>query len=267
VVATGNKYKSDLYLLNNIVQNTQLTYPKELIIGLLRDEFSKDSYYHYVKDPWGFPLTPDHTDLPSDAGIEDDTTTRVYIGEVYRNDVVFYPALIVRNTGSTYNPISFNRNRETVKYGTTFFVDGYGNKTVMTTPTHYVFAGAWDGSFAIDVYARGIRARDDLAELTSLIMAHLRHDEMLRSGLLIKGVSLSSSTETEDRGNEKLHKQTVNLQVRSEWRVEIPVESVVDAINICVDFGNLKEEPPVFAPNISINTIVNLQESIVEVEA
>lgn len=262
---TGNIFQSDLYAINNIVQNSMLTYPKELIIGILRNEFELDSYYHYVKDAWGFPKTPDHTDLPSEAGIFDDVTTRVYIGQAWRFDVIYYPAIIVRNAGSRYVPISINREQDNLIYDATLLVDGYGNQKYIATPTHFLFAGVWEGSISVDVMSRGIRERDDLVELVKLICTDIRFKELQRAGVLIKGVSSGAPSETDDR-NDKLHRTTITLDIRSEWRRHIPVTTIVDAINICVDFGRVDKDPPVIAPNMEINIHLDLIEQINMIE-
>ena len=260
-LGTGSIYKTDLFNIFNVVQNTQLAYPKELMIDVLRDIFSQDTYYHYVRDEWGFPYSPDHTNLPSDAGIQDDLTTRLYIGEAFKLDVIYYPAILVRSGGSRYVPLSLNRNKEVILYEPVMVTDGYGNTKTFVTPTHFVLAGVWEGSLNLDVMTRGLKARDDLVEIISLICSDLRHDEFIRAGLMITSVSAGAPSETEDR-NEKLYKQTITLDVRSEWRRQIPVESLVDAINICVDFGNLSGNTPVIAPNITVQTNVNLVEAI-----
>lgn len=254
---TGNIHRTDLYGIYNVVQNTQVSFPKELIISVLRDEFAKDSFYHYVSDSWGFPLTPDHTDLPIDAGLEDDVTTRLYIGEKWRHDVIYYPSILVWSGNTTYVPISMNRNKETVLSEATLVIDGYGNEKIFTTPVAFTLAGAWEGSVNIDIETRSIRSRDDLVELVTLICTDIRFEEFLRAGLLIKRVSASAPSEGEDR-NEKLYKQTVTLEVRSEWRRHIPIGNVIDAINICVDFGNVQARPFVTAPNLTVNTTVDL---------
>jgi len=260
-LGTANLHRTDLFGIHNVVQNTQIAFPKELIIGVLRDFFSQDSYYHYVRDAWGFPLTPDHTDLPSDAGLEDDATTRVYIGEKFRFDVIYYPAILVSAGSTRYVPISFNREKETVLNSAILVVDGYGNQTVFTTPSHYVFAGAWEGSIQIEVLTRSIRARDDLVELITLLCTDIRFEELLKAGILVKNVSASAPGETEDR-NDKLYRQVITLDIRSEWRRQIPVENLIDAINICVEFGNLETTPIQTAPNIEINTRVDLLSAI-----
>ena len=56
---TGNFFKSDLYKIHDVVQNTMIVFPKEIIIATLRDFFSEDSYYGYRRDNFGFPQTPD----------------------------------------------------------------------------------------------------------------------------------------------------------------------------------------------------------------
>src|SRR5580698_9615486 len=111
-MSVGNIVRSDLDSIYHIVRNAMIVYPKEILIATLKDFFAKDSFYHYVKDAWGFTLTPDHTDLPLDAGykipgtnILDNTTTRLFIGENYRFDTIFYPAILVKHGGSKYVPV------------------------------------------------------------------------------------------------------------------------------------------------------------------
>src|SRR5579885_284780 len=164
-MSTGSFFKSDLYHLHNIVQNTMIAYPKELIIATLRDFFSEDSYYHYSKDQWGFPNTPDHTDLPLNAGLNDNITTRLYIGENYRFDGIFYPAILVKNAGGRYRPISINMDKGKVHYSERVFDDGYGNIVTFRNPDYLIFSGAWEGSMSIDIKTRSLRSRDDLVEL------------------------------------------------------------------------------------------------------
>jgi len=62
-MGTANSFKSDLYAIYHYVQQTMLVHPKEVLIQTLRDLFSQDSYYHYVRDEWGFPKVTDHTDI------------------------------------------------------------------------------------------------------------------------------------------------------------------------------------------------------------
>ena len=261
-MTTGSFIRTDLNQLHNVVQNTQNAQVKDTITGILRDEFSKDSYYHYVRDEWGFPKTPDLTGEPLDAGFNDDTTTRLFIGEHFRHDSIFYPALLIKMGSMSSTPISINRNKETTKYDVTKVIDGYGNEALFTVPTHFVFAGAWEGSVSIDIFARDIEARDELESTVAIILKDIRYEELLRAGVAVKKVSISGPSETQDRDQHPLFKSTVSLDIRTEWRREIPVESTMDAINICVEFGNLGVNPPVISPNLTINTQIQLLDQI-----
>lgn len=260
-MSTGVLYRSDLYNLNNIVANPLISYPKELIIGILRDFFSQDSYYHYVRDNWGFPKVVDHTDLPSDAGINDNLTTRIFIGEKYKHDVIYYPAVLVYHAAANSVPISLNREKETVQYSAIKVVDGYGNERLYSIPTHFVFAGAWEGSLTIDVISRSSQSRDEITELISLCLIDIRFEELLRAGLLVKTLSVGSPSEADDR-NDKLYRQSVTINYRTEWRREIPITNLVEMINICVDLGRVDKDPPQIAPNLTVSTSIELVDEI-----
>src|ERR1700690_1148449 len=105
-MSSNNFSKSLLFDLNNFVQSSMIVYPKEIIIATLRDFFSRDSFYCYSKDAWGFANTTDHTDLPPGADLptnfnshganQGGLSTRLFIGENYRYDGIFYPAILVK---------------------------------------------------------------------------------------------------------------------------------------------------------------------------
>lgn len=258
----GTLERTDLFSLHNVIQNTLISNPKDIVIGYLRDFFSQDTTYHYVSDQWGFPFIPDHTNLPYDAGIDDDLTSRVYIAAAFRSDVIFYPSILIKTGSVRYTPISFNRNKETIQYQPTKVVDGYGNETVITTPKNFLLAGAWEGQLQVEIWAKDIKANDDLTRLAMLFFSDLWHDELVNhGGILVKGTSASAPTQIDD-GNEKIHKSIVTVDIRSEWRRSIPIENTVDIINICVELGNLEAKPYNTAPNISINTSLELVEEM-----
>src|SRR5713101_8033020 len=167
-MSSNNIFRTDLLKLHNIIQSSMLVYPKEIFIAVLRDFFSKDSFYHYTKDEWGFAKTVDHTDLPLGAGVHDNLTTRVFIGENYRYDGIYYPAILIKSGGTRYVPISINREQGAVQYEDTIFEDGYGNQTVISTPKTFVTAGVWEGSIVVDIMTRSLRSRDDLVELVGM---------------------------------------------------------------------------------------------------
>lgn len=258
---TANTFRTDLNSVFNIVQNTAVVHPKEVFIESLRNFFSQDSFYRFVADEWGFPKTPDVTDFPNDAGINDDLTTRLFIGETYRYDMIFYPAILVKNGGGRFVPISFNNNEGVVHYRLMRFIDGYGNESFTSTPDYIKKSGAWEGSINIDIEAHSHRARDELTELVKVQFIEVARIDLQNAGVFVKGVRNSGPSETDDR-NGKLYKDTVTCEIRSEWAREIPVQNAIDAINLCVDFGNLDVEPEQIAPNLRVSTTVELSDTL-----
>ncbi|HVI39748.1 MAG TPA: hypothetical protein VM577_03735, partial [Anaerovoracaceae bacterium] len=68
-------------------------------------------------------------------------------------------------------------------------------------------------------------------------------------------------SEGDDRAD-KLFRQTITFDIRSEWRRHIPVDGIVEAINVCVEFGNVSTDPPRVAPNLKISTTIDLISSL-----
>lgn len=253
---------TDLYKIYYIVQSSFIRYPKDLIIATMKEFFEKDSYYHYVKDQYGFAKVNDHTDQDPAAGIHDDITTRVNISEKGRFAVIQYPSILVSFSNSKQVPIAMNRDKYRVDYETAEYIDGYGNSKLVQVPSYFISSGAFEGSLSIDVLARSIRERDDLVELTTILFTDLAWDDCYRAGVAIKPtISIGSPGESDDR-NSKLYKQTITLDIRTEWRKQVPVKNILDTINLCVDFGNLSVTPPDLAPNLTISQKIDLLDSI-----
>lgn len=272
-MGSNNYFKSDLFKIHNIIQASMLVYPKEIIIATLRDFFSKDSYYHYSKDQWGFANTTDHTDLPPGADLPYgpgaqpllsntiNLSTRLFIGENYRYDGIYYPAILVKNGGSRYIPISINREQGGVQYENIIFEDGYGNQRTINRPQTLITAGAWEGSIIIDILTRSLRSRDDLAELIGMCFAEIHYDSLADVGVVVKPPSIGAPAETDDR-NDKLFRQSITLDIRTEWRREIPISNVIDAIIFTVNFVNLSNSESPVAENLTIETEVTLIDTI-----
>jgi hypothetical protein len=83
----------------------------------------------------------------------------------------------------------------------------------------------------------------------------------IHSGIFIKPISIGSPSEYEDN-NDRIYKQTITCDIRTEWRQHIPIDSIMDAVTFCVDFGNLEVEPAVLAPNIRVSTSIEFLETI-----
>ena len=274
-MGSNNFFKSDLYGIYNIVQASMIVYPKELIISTLRDFFSHDSYYHFSKDQWGFPNTTDHTDLPPGADLpygpgsnpqlnpHPVLPTRVFIGENYRYNGIFYPAILVKSGGTRYVPISINRNQGEIRYEKILYEDGYGNRTIAARPTSFVTSGAWEGSIVVDVMTRSLRSRDDLVELVGMCFTEVHFNTLHDIGLIVKPISVSGTSETDDR-NDKLFRQTLTLDIRTEWRREIPIVDTVDAILFTASFADLEKPESPVAANLTINTEINWMDMLLK---
>lgn len=260
-MANNNFFRTSLPKIHHIVQNTMIVHPKEVILAALKDHFADDDLYHYVKDEWGFNKTVDNTDLPLDAGLYDDVCTRLFIGENYRFDVIFYPAILVKHGGSRSVPISINREEGSVLYQFREFEDGYGNIIFLKVPKSFILAGAWEGSIVIDIRTRSLRSRDELVQETALFFTDITFKNLQKSGVIVKGVNIGAPSEIEDR-NDKLFLQSITLDIRSEWRREIPVGNLLEVINFSVDFANLSSSNPIIAPNLSISTRYTLVDLI-----
>ena len=221
--------------------------------------------YHFEKDQWGFPNTTDHTDLPLGADmpygpgsqpsldINPILPTRLFIGENYRYNSIFYPAILVKSGGSKYVQISFNRNQGEIEYEQKIYVDGYGNETTISTPANFITSGAFEGSIIIDVLSRSLRARDELIQLILMLFTEIQFETLHQIGIVVKPPSASAPSESDDR-NDKLFKQTVTLDIRTEWRRAIPIKDTVDAIMFTADFGN--SENMAITSNLNIADIL-----------
>lgn len=259
--SSGNFFKSDLYRIHDVVQNTAIVFPKEIIIATLRDYFSHDQYYGYRADQWGFPQTVDHTDLPIDAGYQttDTTSTRLYIGENWRFDAIFYPAILVKNAGGKYAPISINMDKGKVYWTERAFDDGYGNITTFRNPDSFAFSGAWEGQMAIDIKTRSLRSRDDLVELVIIGLQNITFESLKNAGVVVKPLSWGSPSEIDDR-NDKLFQQTITLDIRTEWERRIPINNILESINFAIEFGRLEPPNSPIAPNLTINSNITFLE-------
>jgi len=268
-MSSNNFFKSDLFALHNIIQSSMILYPKELIIATLRDFFSYDSYYSYSRDQWGFTNTPDHTDLLPGADIpskpfQQGIATRLSIQEAYRFDVIHYPAITVKNSGSRSVPISFNREQGGIQYEDLVFEDGYGNTTIIKKPSTFITAGAWEGEIQIDVVTRSLRSRDDLVELIAMCFTEIHFDTLVDIGLIVKPLSIGLPSETDDR-NDKLFRQTLTLPIRTEWRREILIGNLIDHILFAVEFSDLHNSKAPVAQNLTINTEISLAENLLNI--
>ena len=271
-MSSNNSSKDNLQEYYNIVQYSMLSYPKECIIAILRDYFSYSSFYHYQKDQWGFANTTDHTNMPlgSDLPLEAPgstsspgtmLSTRLFIGENFRFDGIYYPAIIVKSGGGRYVPVSMNRDFGKVEYQNIIYEDGYGNSKVIKKPNYFVTSGAYEGTFTIDVMTRSLRARDDLVELIAMCFTDIHFKTLEDVGIVIKPISWSAPAEREDR-IDKLFTQSITLDIRTEWERKIPVGNILENIVFTLDFQDTSNPNSVPAANLAIKTEIDLLDTI-----
>lgn len=215
---------SNFYADNHIIQNVSIVQPKNLLIDILRQSFSYDNVFTYRADQYGFPLTPDLTGLT----IDDPSTTKILISDVFRYEVKFYPAITVKTAGGSSVPISFNQEG-TIKYRKDLIENAYGGVNIISTPTHRVYAGVWDMNFDISVYSESHSELEEITEIVKMLLQYVAWNELRANGLFIKSLTLSGEN-AEPYANDYIFSHTISISTRSEWRVEIPIENIVERI-------------------------------------
>jgi hypothetical protein len=215
---------SNFFADNYIVQNVSIVQPKNLLIDTLRKHFSKDNIYTYRHDEYGYPATPDLTGLT----IDDPSTTKILITDVYRYEIKFYPAITVKTSSGTSVALGFNQNYST-KYRKDLVEDEFGAVKEILTPTHRVYAGAWEVNFDISIYSESHSELEEITEITKLILQYVSWNELRANGLFIKSLNVSAEN-AEPYANDFVFSHTISISTRSEWRVEIPLENVVEKI-------------------------------------
>ena len=232
-MAVSHRVYSHLFNVADFVKQVAVSQGKNLIIDALREYFRHDTLYRFSTDAFGFPLTPDVTDM--EPAIQNERTTRIFIGDIFRMDKRFYPSIIVKYGSGRYKPVSFNQNY-TTKYRMDLVTDGYGNNSYIKTPTHTVVAGAWEQSFEIQIATESIPDREELADIVSSFFIGKVRQEIYEAGLFIKSVSIGGERE-EKWANDNVYIQSITLDTYSEWRREIPIDDLIETISFCFKYG------------------------------
>ena len=215
---------SSFFLDNYIVQQTAIVHPKSLIIDGLRRVFRNDSVFTYRDDEYGYPLTPDQTGVDVDS----EDTSKILISDTYRYEVKFFPAIVIKSSGGSYKPISFNQNM-TYKYRTDIVETEYGSRKTISTPTHRVYAGRWDLGFEVGIYSESQSELEELVDIVSMALQYVLWNDLRASGLFINQVRIGAEV-AEPYANDYVYSTAISLTTLSEWRVEIPIENIVEKI-------------------------------------
>ena len=255
----SHRVVSDIFNLENVVQQTGIVQSKNLLIDTLRDIFRDDREYKYVDDVFGFPKTPSHLGLDLDAGLDEEETTRVFIGSTFRYDVKFNPSVIIKSTGSKYKPISFNQDAGVIVYSKELIMDGYGNRSVINTPTATTLVGAWDQTFEIKVVAESEADREELTDIIMVSLMSTRRKGLEIAGLFIKSMSTAGEQE-EPYANDFIYMSSITIDTRSEFKVHIPISNVCERIALCLTFDTLDTDTP--ADALAVNQLITFADEI-----
>jgi hypothetical protein len=237
---------SDFFANNNIVQNVAVAQPKNLLIQSLRDVFRKDSIFTYRDDEFGFPLTPDLSGKPLDT----DQSTKILISDIYRYDVKFFPAITIKHNGGSYKPLSFNQEG-TYKYRIDYIENEFGARKKISTPTHKVYAGKWEMNLDVSIYCESSSELQELVDITSLALQYVLWNDLRASGLFIQGLTIGGES-SEPYANDYIYAQNISLRCLSEWRVEIPLENVIEKIIFYFDSVRTESGNPDSSANSTV---------------
>lgn len=245
---------SDIFNLDNVVQQSGVQQGRNMLIDILREVFARDKEWAFHKDLFGFPKTPSLRGLPNTAGLDDDDTTRIFIGSSYRYDVTYLPAITVRPMNISYKPVSFNQNQGTVSYGIQRVVDGYGNEEFVKIPTAFVSAGGWDQTFEVKVSSY---SPEDTHAITDIVLQSLQgtfRNNLQDNGLFIKRVSGGGEQIENINQNDPVFHSVISVETYSNWRREIPIANMVDRVHFCMDIDIVDTDTP--ATNLSIKETI-----------
>jgi len=215
---------SSFFTDNYIVQQTAIVHPKTLLIDGLRNVFRNDSIFTYRDDEYGYPLTPDQTGIDVDS----EFTTKILISDAYRYEVKFFPAIVVKSSGGSYKPVSFNQNM-TYKYRTDMVETDYGARRLVSTPTHRVYAGRWELGFELGIHSESQSELEELVDIVSMAIQYVLWNELRANGLFVSQLRIGAEA-AEPYANDYVYNTSISLSTFSEWRVEIPIENVVEKI-------------------------------------
>lgn len=203
-----------------IVETTDIEVIKDLFVNTLRESFGRHPIFTWVPKE-------------DDPQYPDFDKTQIVITDVYRYDAVFLPVITVRINSSNYHPISFNQDLFKVEY----LLDENGRPLRQSNgapiPNYYEFVGGWDSTVTLEVNAESVIDREQLVAITKIIFMNIKRDELYRKGIHVIRVGHGGESETPYH-NDYIYKQTVNVEVYSEWTNRIPVGELLEAIDVQV---------------------------------
>jgi len=224
-----------LELRDSFLYNTLVVDTRDILISSLRDWFSHDDIYTYKADVFGYPLIP-QTDLRGGGIVGSQVivwgvnSTKIMISDDYRFNSRFFPAITVTDNGGNNSEVSFNQEMGGVKYELEEAVIN-GKIVQRRVPSHVIFAGAWKQNYAINIIAEDHQTRKRLKDVISALFVNVLRETLLSRGVFIEKVGLGGDRE-DQFVNDYYYSSSVNLDLYSEWRREIPIVMLVEAIMV-----------------------------------
>lgn len=254
---SGQIVFSDIFNIDNVIQNTGLHVGRNLLIDTLREVFRRDKEYHFVSDIFGFPKTPSQLGLPDTAGITDNLSTRIFVGASYRYDISYLPAITVKPTNISYKPISFNQEHNSIKYGIQKLVDGEGNESFIKAPVALIQAGAWDQTFEVKI---STLSAVDTASITDVVAVSLQgtfRNDLQQNGLFIKRISGGGESIENINQNDPVFHSILSVETYSNWRREIPYSTMIDRVSLCFEIDISPNDIP--ATDLAYHTTFEIE--------
>lgn len=223
---------------DSLLYSTLAVDSKSIVISSLREWFARDPVFSYRADEFGFPLLPEDPLVGGgQAGMQGviwgETSTRIVITDDYRYTSRFFPAITVSdNAGSNYE-ISFNQELSGIKYKVEEIVRN-GKVITRRVPSHVIFAGAWKQSYGVNIITEDHATRKRLKDMVAILFNNVLKADLINKGILVERVALGGDRE-EQFANSYYYYSNINLELFSEWRREIPITELVEAIAVNVN--------------------------------
>lgn len=212
-----------------ILTTDHVKYIKDTIISSLRDMFSRDPDFTYIKAEDG--VFPDF----------DNENLGVVITDVFGYTVNFLPAITIRVNGGSLMPVSFNQNQFTYDYHR-------DPVTGALTALWQEFSGLYDSSVVVNIHAWDPQTREELVTRLAILFQHLLRDQLYADfGLFVwKPVSIGAEVETPwtQDPNDMIFSQSISFQVLTGWNNRIPVGPPLEGINLQIIGDAVTPEPP-----------------------
>jgi hypothetical protein len=194
-------------------------YIKDTIISALRDVFSRDPDFAYLRAPDG--VLPDF----------DNPNLGIVITDVFGYEVEFLPAMTIRVNSGTVKDVSFNQNQFTYDYQHDENGKPVKDPIGRPIPVYQEFAGIYETNATINIHTWDPLAREKLVTRAAILFKHVLRDQLYADfGLFVQNVAIGGETES-PYNNDHIYSQSVSIDILTGWTNRIPVGPPVECIN------------------------------------